>query len=264
VVCLPTHLHREAVTASAAARVHVFCEKPLARTLAEGGEMIAACAARGVILQLGFVRRFDNGWNTARRLVQEGTLGAPVVWRDFRASFGPGRNPWYFERSQGGGPFLDGMVHNFDFANHMFGRAVKVVSGLAKFKPSTAIDTGLVWVEYDSGHIMANFWSWGVPDRVNSFSGMDMIGPTGALVFPNTFNIMEFRDQFDPERQSIFLLKRDGGAVKPVPYPKNDMFQEQAVDFIRCVWTGTPPRVTGEDGLAALKVALAALQEERL
>ncbi|MFH1709329.1 MAG: hypothetical protein ABIF71_15620 [Planctomycetota bacterium] len=138
------------------------------------------------------------------------------------------------------------------------------MAGRTKFKPSTAIDTGQVWVEYDSGHIMANFWSWGVPEKVNSFSGMDMIGPAGALVFPNSFNVMEFRDQFDPERQSIFLLKREGGSVKPVPFMKNDMFQEQAAHFIACVRTGTAPRVTGADGLAALKVALAALQEEKL
>ncbi|MFH1709328.1 MAG: Gfo/Idh/MocA family oxidoreductase [Planctomycetota bacterium] len=122
VVCLPTHLHRDAVVAAAAAHVQVFCEKPLARTVAEGAAMLAACADRGVMLQVGFVRRFDNGWNTARRIVQEGTLGTPAVWRDFRASYGPGHNPWYFDRAQGGGPFLDGMIHNFDFANHMFGR----------------------------------------------------------------------------------------------------------------------------------------------
>jgi UDP-N-acetylglucosamine 3-dehydrogenase len=155
-------------------------------------------------------------------------------------------------------------VHNFDFANFMFGRPVKVSSGLTQLKDSTAIDTGAIWMEYESGHIMSNMWSWGMAEKINAFSGMDMIAPKGALIFARNFDASEFKDQYDPETEGIHLLKKEGGAVEPVIYKLNKMTVDQMRHFIDCVKNGTEPCVNGEDGLLALKAALAALQEETL
>ncbi len=261
-ICLPTALHHKATIQAAEKQINVFCEKPLARTLAQGREMIEACQENGVTLQVGQVRRFDNCWGRAKEIVASRVLGQPLIWRDVKASFGPGHLPWFFDRDNGGGPFLDGMIHNFDYAHYMFGKPVKVVSGMTRLKTSTALDTGSVWVEYESGNIMSNFWSWGLAEKVSPLSGMDLIGPDGVLMFPGTFEVNEFRSHFHPEKEGLYLLKKGDGTTEPLVYQKNDMFLEQMVHLVDCLTNKKPPKVTGEEGLLALKVALMVLGEE--
>ena len=60
-ICTPTHLHHEMVLAAAAAGKHIICEKPLARTVEQGQEMIAACKKAGVQLIVAHVVRYLPG-----------------------------------------------------------------------------------------------------------------------------------------------------------------------------------------------------------
>ncbi len=74
-VCTPPWLHREPVELCADKGVAVFCEKPMAPTLADCDAMVAACEGAGVPLYLGFIRRFDPGMERVRRAVLSGELG---------------------------------------------------------------------------------------------------------------------------------------------------------------------------------------------
>jgi len=74
-VCTPPWLHRVPTELAAGRGVAVFCEKPMATTLADCEAMIAACEAAGVPLYMGFIRRFDPGFGRVRRAVQSGELG---------------------------------------------------------------------------------------------------------------------------------------------------------------------------------------------
>jgi predicted dehydrogenase len=129
---------------------HVFCEKPMAMNMEDALEMEAVCREAGVKLQLGFVRRFDNEWLKFKEIVTSGQLGRPVVWRT--ASAGQGApTPWFFQRELGGGPFMDGAVHNYDFGNYMFGKVKSVTARGTTIQPNrTAIDTGIASIEYES------------------------------------------------------------------------------------------------------------------
>src|ERR1041385_6202321 len=75
VVATPTHLHAEHVLAAAKAEKHVFCEKPLARTLEQAEAMVRACDAAGVALAVGQVVRYFPEYQTAKRMLDDGTLG---------------------------------------------------------------------------------------------------------------------------------------------------------------------------------------------
>ena len=262
-VCVPTHLHARIVCSAARAGKHVFCEKPLARRLQDGRDVVAVCQEQGVILMVGFVRRFDAYWGTAKEVVDNGLLGTPCVWQDIHSGSGPDHVPWFFEQDQGAGPLLDGMIHNIDFAGHMFGRAVEVQAGLTKFKSSSATDTGTVWVKYDSGNIMANFWSWGLPHGVSGINGTAILGPNGVLLFPSG-HTEETKGSYDENTEGAFLLVGRDGKREPIVYTKNDMFLEEMRHFVTCVRENKTPLVTGNDGLEALAVALAILGEEQL
>jgi predicted dehydrogenase len=75
ILCTPHALHTEQVLTCAAARKHVFCEKPLALTRADAARSVAACNAAGVVLGIGHERRYEPAIVEVRRLVREGVLG---------------------------------------------------------------------------------------------------------------------------------------------------------------------------------------------
>ena len=81
VITVTSGAHHAAILAAAAAGKHVFVEKPLALTAAGSLECAAACAAAGVLLQVGFMRRFDTDVRRVRDLVAAGAVGAPQIVR---------------------------------------------------------------------------------------------------------------------------------------------------------------------------------------
>jgi len=141
-VALPTGLHKAGAVAAARAGKHIFLEKPMARTLREADAIINAADKAGVTLMVGQVRRYDNDWGTWRKLVLSGAIGRPVLWRQTAGGAGP--RSWFMDDKMGGGPFMDGCVHNWDFTNYLFGKPREALGSILRFLPSTALDTGVV------------------------------------------------------------------------------------------------------------------------
>ncbi|MDB5075028.1 MAG: ntdC [Chloroflexi bacterium] len=83
VVMVATHtpLHHGATLAAADRGIHVFCEKPLALSLGEADEMVSRCAAAGVKLGVNHIKRGSRGNDVARRLIGEGAIGTPYLYR---------------------------------------------------------------------------------------------------------------------------------------------------------------------------------------
>lgn len=161
-ICLPTYLHKAATLTCAQAKVHVMLEKPMALLSSECREMDEAARKGGIKLMLAFCRRFDNHWGTLKALlVEKHVLGRPIVWRHMAGSGSPGN--WFTQKDQGGGPFIDGCVHNWDFCLWTFGPAVSVKSSLLTLGQGTSLDTGVVDVVFGQGDRTTMLWSWGLP-----------------------------------------------------------------------------------------------------
>lgn len=256
-ICIPTYLHRELAERAAAAGKHVFCEKPMAMTAADASAIETACAEAGVKLQLGFVRRFDNEWLKFRDIVQSKTLGDKVVWRSAAASQGA-PTPWFFQRELGGGPFMDGAVHNYDFGHYMFGPVKQVTAHGTMLQPErTVMDTGTAVIEYVSGDVLQMMWSWGLQAGSTGSAAHDVLGREGALLFTGVG-----KDPLDEAAADTghLTINRPGGGQEPHSYAKNDMFRDELESFIDCIREDKPPLVTAEHGKEALKVALAILE----
>lgn len=128
----PSHVHKEIVLAAAAAGKHVFCEKPLALTLAESRQMLRAVEAAGVKHMVGFNYRFVPAIRLAKKLIDEGRLGQiyhfrawfmqdwlidpefPLVWRLRREVAGSGAHG-------------DLGAHLIDLAHYLIGDMTEVV-----------------------------------------------------------------------------------------------------------------------------------------
>ncbi len=123
-ICTPTTTHCEYIIAAAQHGKHIFCEKPIALTLAETDQALAAVAAAGVKLQIGFNRRFDANFMRVQQAVATGQIGDArmlhIISRD------PAPPPIDYIKTSGG-IFLDMTIHDWDIARFLIGADIEEV-----------------------------------------------------------------------------------------------------------------------------------------
>ncbi|GHF26690.1 dehydrogenase [Streptomyces griseoluteus] len=124
VIAAATDAHPALIRAGVAAGVPVFCEKPVARTIAEGVAVLDGVRESGVPVQIGFNRRFDAGFMAARAAVRSGELGKLHTVRS--TTLDPAPPPAAYVAASGG-IFRDCSVHDFDMIRWVTGREVTEV-----------------------------------------------------------------------------------------------------------------------------------------
>ena len=103
VIATPTKYHCEIAVAAAKAGKHILCEKPMAMTVEECDLMYKTAKECGVVLQIGFMRRFDASFIAAKKMVDEGKIGDVVMVRS--NTRGPSiPKPWMYDISKSNGP----------------------------------------------------------------------------------------------------------------------------------------------------------------
>src|SRR5690242_2717117 len=115
VIAAPARFHADLVVAAAAAGKGVFCEKPMGLGLADVDRAIDAARSAGVVLQVGFNRRFAADWRAARALLDDGTLGTPRLLRSVTRDPG-GFNP---AKVAPGTIFNETLIHDFDTLRYL-------------------------------------------------------------------------------------------------------------------------------------------------
>ena len=124
VIAAATDAHPALILAAVEAGVPVFCEKPVARSMAEGVAVLNAVKDSGVEIQIGYQRRFDAGFTAARNAVQSGELGLLHSIRS--TTLDPAPPPAAYIAASGG-IFRDCSVHDFDILRWVTGREVTEV-----------------------------------------------------------------------------------------------------------------------------------------
>lgn len=252
VIAAPTSAHAKLVIAAAAAGKAIFCEKPLALTLADTHAALDAVRRAGVPLQVGFMRRFDPAYQHAQALIAAGQIGTPVTFKSVgRDPFCP--RPAYADPALSGGLIIDMGIHDFDLARWMVGSEVTRVSAegaLLVCQDLAAvgdIDNATINLRFASGAL------GNVEVSRNAFYGYDIrtevLGSEGAVLVG--------RHQHLP----VLLLNRAGAHTDVAPYLAERFgpaYQAQLQHFVQAVRAGNPPAVGGEDALAAFSIGLAA------
>ncbi|MGW3118167.1 Gfo/Idh/MocA family protein [Streptomyces sp. NPDC001107] len=121
VVAAATDAHPGLILAGVEAGIPVFCEKPVAKTMAEGVQVLRAVEGSDVPIQIGYNRRFDTGFVNARAAVQSGELGKLHTVRS--TTLDPAPPPAAYIAASGG-IFRDCSVHDFDIIRWVTGREV--------------------------------------------------------------------------------------------------------------------------------------------
>ena len=121
VIAAPTPAHAELLHLAAEASVPAFCEKPIALDLKVTDEVIAHAKRSGILIQIGFQRRFDAGYRAAKQAVDSGELGDVQVVRI--GTHDPAPPPEEYVAGSGG-LWRDLAIHDFDIAPWVLGRPV--------------------------------------------------------------------------------------------------------------------------------------------
>ncbi len=252
VIAVPTGFHQPAASAALAARKPVLLEKPMARTVEQCHRLIDDAEKQDTLLMVAHCRRFDPHWKAWGEYVTSGKLGNPVLWRHAVASLGPGS--WFMDHKLGGGPLLDGAIHNYDFANQIFGEPAHVLASAIDLDPdTTAIDTGSAIIRYRAGHQLLVSWSWAARgERLH-----DVIGPLGYIQF-GTGGLTPPPEK-DGSLQYCCFTDR-AGARSLIESPSHpDMYSYQAAHFLACIRGEAVCQSPGCEAIKAVAVAEAIL-----
>ncbi len=242
-VCTRTEDRCEAVLACAEAGVKaIYAEKPLAISLAEADQMVAACAARGVVFAVGCSRRWDPWHVRAKELVDEGMIG---------------------QRLNVAGFLNCGLSHNgshlIDIVRfHAGNAAVSYVFGDMVSDEAAAEDKDLSGNGYL--HFANGVTGWIRATNCGALGGVevDILGASGRLRGLGNGIDWELWRKVDDDRLA-------GYAKASFPRPQRLLSaQASAVwDLVHCLDDGAQPHCTGEDGRAALEIAIALRQSHR-
>jgi predicted dehydrogenase len=246
-ICTPTDTHAEWALEAAGKGRHVICEKPLARTPAEGRAMIETCRSAGVGLYPAQVLRFFPAYFRAREAVLSGRIGTPRRLSFFRINASPGHGTWFVDVARSGGVLVDLSIHDLDFARWVAGDVTQVIG---RFEPLTTSEPDAGPDEYVRASATLTHASgvesevtgiWDVPGT-ELRSTFEMVGDEGVLRF---------------DSKSSAVVTDAAGEVVYADDGEVDPYAEQLAEFVAAFEGRAEPRVTAEDGLVALTLGLA-------
>ena len=233
---------------AARAGVHILCEEPIATTMAGGQEMIDHCRRAGVKLMIAFPYRYSPTMQAVSRLIENGQLGQVYGLTTTNRGWMPGG--WFTNRDlAGGGAVLDHTVHVADLVRWFWGSEVKRVYaeiGRGLFCGTGIDDAGIITFELANGIIGTVDASWSRPEVFPIWGdvSMSIVAEAGILdvnMLAQTMDLYADREK---------TVSRVGWG--------SDFVLALVKDFVNVISGKRAPPITGEDGLRALEVALAA------
>ncbi len=256
IIAVPNSFHAPGTIESAQAGKHVFCEKPMALTLADCRAMIDACKDAGVKLQIGQVLRYLPDFKKAIDLVVGGEIGVPLHGHICR--YGPPKarwaeNHWRDDISVVGHNLFEVSVHEIDFARCIFGKPVAVSGWDISFDPESPLwaqaTTGVI--EFESGGICilteGNFNAIGRTE-------VELSGSGGSIRFSwgkeFTFKSLTADTSFTVPSSEIGEGVENGN-------------RREIREWIEAIQTGGPCTIPGEEGMANIELALAILESSK-
>lgn len=261
----PNDSHRDIAVAFLNAGKHVICEKPIARTLAEADDMIAAAKKSGSKLYVGLSQRFIPQNRLVKRALENREIGRPFmavctfIGNEYSRMNQPDNWKGTWEKS-GGGVTIDNGSHMVDLLRWWLGevKAVTASAGtLAIDAVNKAEDSSMLNLEFESGAMASLSLTFGArynawPDNYcGAAIRTEILGLDGAICAGN----------LDP----AFSLVRNGREALRTRSSElvSDLPTNEFLHFVDCIHGKAVPTVTAEDARAALAIITAAYKSAR-
>jgi predicted dehydrogenase len=256
IITTPTFTHKQLTLLAASHGKHVFLEKPMALDLRECDEIINGIRQAGVLLQLGFMRRFDPEFVAAEKRILAGEIGRPMMIKSL--THGPGLPPaWARDLKTSNGMLAEVNSHDWDTTRWLMGSDYqRVYAEVANFKgEANQIDTPnfydnvLVDIHFESGGL--GMISGICPCGYGYDARVEIYGDKGIML------IGELQGQ-----ALVIGTDRDQGLVTPIYRTWPERFAwgyiYEMEHFIQSIQNDTQPKVGGDEGRWAVAGVLAA------
>ncbi len=253
VVVTPTKYHVDVVVAAAQAGKHIFCEKPMAMNKEECEKMIEVARANGVKLQIGFMRRFDENFRRAKKMIEDGEIGDVVTVKSL--THGPSTpREWMYDIEKSNGPLAEVNSHDIDTVRWLTGGEADYLYAMAgNFRCEEAresypdfYDTVMMNIRMNNGCIVNIDGAQGV--QYGYDARVDVVGTRGII-------------QIGDLKQGTTLSYTKDGMKGAVVKSWRDLFSEaylnEDISFIRSIMEDKEPEVTGWDGMKAVEIVKA-------
>lgn len=253
VICTPTDTHADLIERFCRAKKAVFCEKPIDLSLARVKQCLAVVKETKGTLMVGFNRRFDPHFAAVRQAIDDGAIGkvemVTITSRD------PGAPPAdYIKRS--GGIFRDMTIHDFDMARFLLGEEPETVMASASVLVDKAIgrlgdfDSVSVILTTKSGRqaVISNSRraTYGYDQRIEVHGSEGLVSAENQR--PVSIEVAGAKGYTRPPLHDFFMTRY------------TDAYAAEIAHFIAALASKKKPKPSGEDGLASLALAEAALK----
>jgi predicted dehydrogenase len=256
-ICLPHHLHKDAILAAAAAGKHILCEKPLCLNRQQAEEISCAIKASGVTMMCAHNQLYYTAIRRARELLDEGLLGRVYEIRIvecFRLTKVEMESllSWRGKKeTMGGGELIDTGYHPAYMLLYLADSEPTQVTAMLSTHRIQGIDGE------DSAQLLVRFANGAIGNVVSSWAYELQTGPW-------QFHLIGERGQLYGRDNQLFY-KIDNLETVALVLPELDTFSEEIADFVACLRDQRQPLQTEAHGVEVLKVILAAYRshEER-
>jgi predicted dehydrogenase len=252
-ICLPHHLHAEAIVSAAQAGKHILCEKPLCLTVEQANQVQQAVSTAGVTLMCAHNQLFLPAVSTAKQLLDQGLLGTVYEVRitdSFYNDFNPQNMGWRATAAtSGGGELMDTGYHPTYLMLHLAGGSPIEATALLsrhRLRFMDSEDSAQVLVRFDNGIVghLVTSWAYDPPPGTERFS---VVGQRGSLHSDGTSLTVSLRGS-DSQTYDLEAV---------------DTFVSEIGHFADCLRSGARPLHTEREGIAVLCLILAAYEGAR-
>jgi len=235
-ICSPTALHHEMVLEGVKAGVQaIFCEKPLAATVQEAAEIVAACESAGVVLAVNHTRRWESIYIHAKRLVAQGEIG---VLKSVVGHY-PGK------------VFTMG-THLFDLMRFYAGNVDWVCGDATDHGEGELNLSGYLHFRSGVQGMVVSGW-----DRANHLFELELLGSRGRIRLSGDGGRLDLSRFEDSPRYSGYRELGAAQAMDPALLKGENRLIAAVKNIVQCMRSDKVPACSGRDGMAALEIAWA-------
>lgn len=265
-VCAANHVHAEISIAALKAGKHVLCEKPMAISLEECEAMVAAARESGKYLMIGQNQRLAKAHIKARELIAQGAIGKVLTFRTIFGhggpetwSIDPGKNVWFFDKTKAAmGAMADLGIHKTDMIQYVLGSKIVKTQAVLTTLDKRDATGGLIGVDDNAICIY---------QMENGVIGTMTASWTYYAAEDNTTMIYGTKGElrlYDDPKYSVQQINADGTRIDyqiDQIQTNDNQTASGVIDlFVKSLVDNTPPEISGESVLHAMKAVFASIE----
>ncbi len=268
-IATPVHAHQEQIMKTADSGKHILCEKPLCLTVKETEKVISFCEKKGVILQVGFMMRYHGFHIEAKRMIDNGDLGQPVMGRgQLTCWYPPMEGAWRQDPSKGGGgALMDMAIHSVDILRYMFGEVESVSSfNGTQIHRYPVEDSGVILLKFKNGAFGVCDSFFDIPDEAAK-GVLELYGTKGSIMAEGTISQVAAGQMYaslqKEDRGYDAQQERSGIESFEIKAELKNMYCAEVEDFVDAVEKKRRPMNSGEEALRNFKIICAAYESQK-